>query len=265
MYLASNLKILRRRKNFTQNLVSNSLSINRSTYNGYENEVAYPSLDRLIKISDFFNINIDVLLRFDLSKLNDSEFRQLEFGSEAFIKGGNLRILTHTVDSNNRENIELVNLKAKAGYSTGYADPEFIRVLPTFQLPFLSKDKKYRGFQISGDSMEPIPHGSYVIGEFVQNWYSLKDGEACIILTMDEGIVFKCIENKLKSRKKLGLFSLNSTYSPYTIDAGDIKEIWKFVYYISGKFPEEFDPNIQIHKEIVKINEELSEIRKKLP
>jgi hypothetical protein len=34
------------------------------------------------------------------------------------------------VTPDNRENIELVNEKAKAGYTTGYADPEFIGDLP---------------------------------------------------------------------------------------------------------------------------------------
>ncbi|MCK7533612.1 MAG: hypothetical protein MZV63_22565 [Marinilabiliales bacterium] len=29
--------------------------------------------------------------------------------------------------------------KAKAGYTTGYADPEFIGDLPLFNLPFLSR------------------------------------------------------------------------------------------------------------------------------
>ena len=47
------------------------------------------------------------------------------------------------------------------GYTRGFADPEFVKVLPVFQLPFLSRDKKYRTFQISGDSMLPIPDGSY--------------------------------------------------------------------------------------------------------
>ena len=53
-------------------------------------------------------------------------------------------MLTTTVDSKNKENIEVINQKASAGYRTGFADPEYIKVLPTFQLPFLSADKKYR-------------------------------------------------------------------------------------------------------------------------
>jgi len=53
-----------------------------------------------------------------------------------YIKGSNLRVLATTVDIANNENIEMVAEKAKAGYTTGYADPEFISELPVFQFPF---------------------------------------------------------------------------------------------------------------------------------
>src|SRR4030065_178917 len=50
------------------------------------------------------------------------------------------------------------------GYATGFADPEYISELPVFQLPFLSKQKKYRTFQLTGDSMLPITPKSWVTG-----------------------------------------------------------------------------------------------------
>jgi transcriptional regulator with XRE-family HTH domain len=257
MYIAGNLKILRKRRRFTQDTVADSINIKRSTYNGYENSVSYPSLQSLIKLSEFFRISTDALLKTDMTKLGERELLMLEAGSEVFVQGNNLRILTHTVNNDNEENVELVNLKAKAGYTSGFADPDFLKVLPVFQLPFLSRDRKYRAFQISGDSMEPIPHGSYVVGEFVQNWFSLKDGDACIILTLNDGIVFKCVENKLRNMKKLGLYSLNPTYNPYNLDASDIKEIWKFVHYISDKMPEQSLTDISIHKELANIKKDV--------
>ncbi len=260
MNIAGNLKILRKRRKFTQDIVADAIQVKRSTYNGYENSVSYPSLQALVKLSDFFRISTDALLKTDLTKLGERELAMLEAGSEVFVKGNNLRILTHTVDNDNEENVELVNLKAKAGYTAGFADPEFIKVLPVFQLPFLSREKKYRAFQISGDSMEPIPHGSYVVAEFVQNWLSLKDGNACIILTINDGIVFKCIENKLQDMKKLGLYSLNPEYEPYNIDASDIQEIWKFVHYISDKMPQQMLTDIGIHTELANIKKDVKSL-----
>ncbi|HPE42899.1 MAG TPA: S24 family peptidase, partial [Bacteroidales bacterium] len=142
------------------------------------------------------------------------------------------------VDQNNNENIELVTEKAKAGYGTGFADPEFIKVLPAFHLPFLSKSKKYRTFQISGDSMLPIPDKSYVTGEYVIDWQFIRSHQPYIILTREEGVVFKIVENRLKEEGKLLLSSLNPLYEPYELQANEIREVWKFVHYISSEMPE---------------------------
>ena len=114
--------------------------------------------------------------------------------------------------------------KAKAGYVSGFADPEYISILPTFRLPFLSKQKKYRTFQVSGDSMLPIPDKAWVTGVYIQDWSALRDKDAYIILTADEGIVFKVVENRLKHEEKLILHSLNPLYKPYDLHAKDIRE-----------------------------------------
>jgi len=264
MHLSLNLKTLRKRRNRTQDDVASALNLTRPTYSGYENNVASPGLDVLIKLSEYYKVSTDVLLKTNLSSFGESELRLIESGNDVYVSGSNIRVLTGTVDAKNNENIELVNIKAKAGYTRGFADPEFIKVLPVFQLPFLSKDKKYRTFQISGDSMLPIPDGSFVTGEFIQNWYSLKDGDACIVLTLDDGIVFKCIENKIKSYGKLGVYSLNKEFEPYSIDVGDIKEIWKFVNYISPKLPEPIDDNTILQREVANLSDKIDLIMRKL-
>ena len=114
------------------------------------------------------------------------------------------------------ELIEMIPLKASAGYAAGYADPDYIKVLPTFHLPFLSKDRKYRSFPIKGDSMPPVVEGSYVVAEFIQNWMSIRSGTPCIVITKDDGIVFKVVHNLLKSEQALQLCSTNTFYEPYT-------------------------------------------------
>jgi hypothetical protein len=133
-----------------------------------------------------------------------------------------------------------------------------------FQLPFLSKQKKYRTFQLSGDSMLPIPHGSWVTGEFIQDWNSIISGHAYIILTLDEGIVFKIVENFLDEESKLILFSLNPAYNEYDIHVSQIKEVWQFVHYISTEIPDPSEPKDKLFKAMETIRKDVEMIRKKV-
>lgn len=264
MHFGKNIKQLRKRRKRTQEDVATGLNMKRSTLSGYENDVAEPGLETLMSLSKYFGISIDTLVNTDLSALSESQLSELERGFDVFIKGSSLRILATTVDSNNNENIELVNQKASAGYSRGYGDPEYISVLPVFQLPFLSKSKKYRTFQISGDSMHPIPHGAYVTGEYIQNWSYLKKDDACVILTYDEGVVFKILGNTIAYKSPVILRSLNTQFKPYEIESESIKEIWKFVNYISSDIPETDNSDFEIFRTMANLREDVEQIKKKL-
>jgi transcriptional regulator with XRE-family HTH domain len=249
----------------TQDDVAVALGMKRSTLSGYENAIAQPGIEALVSFSNYFRVAIDTLVRVDLTKLPESQLRQLEKGYDVFIKGSNLRVLATTVGQDNLENIELVTEKAKAGYKSGFADPEYISILPTFRLPFLSKQKKYRTFQISGDSMLPIPEGAWVTGVFVQDWNSLRSRDACIILTSEEGIVFKVVENKIKDEGKLILHSLNPAYEPYEIAVIDIREIWQFINYISPEIPENIaNTTYQLTQTVKKLSNEVKAIQTRL-
>lgn len=238
MYFSANIKLLRNRKNRTQEDVSVALDMKRSTLSGYENNVAQPNLEALIAFSGYYKVSLDILVKEDLSTWSEKRLTELEMGFDTYIKGSKLRVLATTVNDEGKENIELVNEKAKAGYTTGFADPEFIERLPTFNLPFLHKERKYRSFQISGDSMLPIPSGAYVTGEFIMDWRTIKSGTPCIIVSEEDGIVFKVVDNHLAERKVLVCKSLNPLFSPFEMRAADVKEVWKFVHYISTQLPE---------------------------
>ena len=264
MYFSSNIKFFRKRKARTQDDVAFALNMKRSTLSGYENEVAKPSVEVLFAFSEYYKIAIDTLIKVNLSEIPESQLIQLERGYDVYIRGSNIRILATTVDSENDENIELVSEKAKAGYKSGFADPEYIKILPTFKLPFLLKERKYRTFQISGDSMLPIPDKSWVTGEYVENWQYIKDGKPFIILTLDDGIVFKIIENKIEQDGKLILYSLNNYYEPYEIEIKEVKEIWKFVNYISSEMPEHNMERDDLVEEVKALRKEVKAIQMKL-
>ncbi len=264
MYFASNIKFLRRRRGRTQDDVASALQMKRSTLSGYENGVAQPGIDALVAFSGYFNISLDTMLKVDLTHLSESQLGELERGYDAYIRGSNLRVLTTTVAPDNRENIELVNEKAKAGYTTGYADPEFIGDLPLFNLPFLSRDRKYRTFQLRGDSMLPIPDKSWVTGEFLQDWRGIRSGKAYIILTISDGIVFKVVENNIEKSGRLTLYSLNPLYEPYEVHVNDVREIWKFVNYISDELPDPVLPEKQLMRTVASMKHDLDQLKKSM-
>lgn len=237
-YFGTNLKILRKRRARSQADLSQSLKLTRSSLSAYEVGTAEPNYDTLMRISKYFKVPIDVFLKDDLHEFSELRLTNLENGFDVDVSGKKLRVLTTTVNQENEENIELVPMAAQAGYTQGLYDPEYIKVLPTFQLPFLSKDRKYRTFPISGDSMPPISHGSFVTGEFIQNWNYVKDGYPYIIVTKEDGIVFKVVYNKIKSNKTFLLCSTNTAYEAYEVKVDDILEIWKFTNYINSDAPE---------------------------
>ena len=238
MNTGKNLKSLRKHKGMSQEEIAQALSMNRSTYSGYENGVALPNIENLISFSEYFKISIDDLVKKDFSGFSISDWENYSASWKDDAKGTHLRILAALVDQNNDEMIEMIPEKARAGYVAGFSDPEFMKVLPTLQIPFLSKDRKHRAFPISGDSMPPVNNGSHVIGEFIQDWTQLKSGTACIVVTKEDGIVFKFVYNHLEENQSLLLVSSNPLFEPYSVKMKDIIEIWKFSAYFSKDLPD---------------------------
>ena len=234
MYFAENLRFLRKRRNKSQVNLAVELDLARTTLSGYERNVQ-PPFKTLIKISDYFSISLDALIKYKLDALSEFQFSQIEKGFDIDITGNKLRLLTISVDNEGEENIEMIPVKAQAGYTNSYGDLDFIASLPKFKLPFLPKNKTYRSFQIKGDSMLPIQEDSWVTCSYLENWKHIKNGKACIVVTKDEGIVFKLVYNRL-SEKKFLMVSSNPEYSPYEIPVSHILEIWQFETYNSFTF-----------------------------
>lgn len=239
IFLGSNLKFLRERKRRSQDDMATFIGITRSDVNNYENNNSLPPIEKLLKISEYFGISINTFLILDFTKLSPAEVSNLEKGQDIYVKGSRLRILATTVNEENENNVEMVSTKAKAGYTAGYADPEFIGKLPSYHFPLLSKNKKYRMFQIDGDSMLPIRNRSWITCEYVEDWRTIENGQGYVIVTKDDGLVFKRVYNRIKQSGKLLLVSTNSFYEPYEIDVNEVLEVWKFALRFSDQMIEE--------------------------
>lgn len=237
-----NIRFLRKQKGLTQQQFADMLNIKRATLGAYEEGRARPNLDVQRELTKIFNISLDQLITKNLSKLVAKNlFKEARTGKD--ITGSDLRVLSITVDKEENEQIQLVPVKASAGYLNGYADPEFIEELPRFNLPMLSGGT-YRAFEISGDSMLPLQPGSIVVGEYTGNWNDIKDGHTYVVLSKEEGVVYKRLFSSVEKDGKLILRSDNPSYSPYDIHIDDVLELWKAKLYIS-QVPAETDMNME--------------------
>jgi transcriptional regulator with XRE-family HTH domain/uncharacterized ubiquitin-like protein YukD len=211
-----NMKYLRKTRGWTQQEFADKLRIKRSLLGAYEEERAEPRIDVLEVVCDMFKLTLDDILRKDLS---DNKSNYLAKRRAIKLTGG-------------RSEIPFVPVKAAAGYLAGYGDPEFIDELNTFTLPMLSGGN-YRAFEIVGDSMLPTPSGSVIVCEKVESPDTLKNNATCIVVSRNEGIVYKRVQKNIKVKNKLTLVSDNPSYQPYTVSTEDVLEIWESQYIIA--------------------------------
>ena len=226
--ISSNLKYLRKKKGLTQQQFADSMDIKRSLVGAYEEDRAEPKYELLKKFAEFYELSMDEMIN---ETIND-KWKPKPKGDPA-----NIRVLSISVDSEDNENIELVPVKASAGYLNGFSDPQFISKLPKFHLPMF-RQGTYRAFEISGDSMLPLQSGTIVVGEYLENWNDVKPNDTYVIISKGDGLVYKRIGSKFKENKALKLISDNPVYEPYSIAGEDVLEIWKAKAYISTSFPE---------------------------
>mgnify|MGYP001821199873 CR=1 FL=1 len=255
--IAQNLQYLRSQRGLSQEAMADELGITRSRIGSYEENRSEPSIETLIHFSVYFGLPIDVMVKHDLNLSKDRSFIEL----------GNHRVLFPiVVNDENEDNIEVVPLKASAGYLNGYADPEYIEQLGQIKLPFIPTGK-HRAFPIKGDSMLPIKEGSWVIGKFMEDMREVRNGRTYVLLTKDEGIVYKRVyksesENEEES-DVLILKSDNKIYEPYPVHLKDILEIWEFTCSIRTEEYEEGELKVEsIMRMLRELQVELEPLKK---
>jgi transcriptional regulator with XRE-family HTH domain len=222
-HIQANIKHLRALKKFSQERFADELGWSRSMVGSYEEGRSEPPIDRLIDLSNYFNIPIDILVKNDLRLAKDT----------SFIEVGNRRVLFPvTVNENNEDLIEIIPAKASAGYLSGYDDPEYIEQLQKIKLPFLPTGT-HRAFPIKGDSMLPVKDGSFVVAKFVDDIEDVRDGRTYVVLTREDGLVYKRVYNHIEEEDNLTLHSDNKMYMPYKVNIRDVLELWEFTCCIN--------------------------------
>lgn len=220
-FIQTNIRHLRTSKGYSQEQIAEELGWTRSMVGSYEEGRSEPSIDRLIVLSNYFDIPIDILVKNDLRIAKNT----------SFIEVGNKRVLFPiTINEMNEDLIDIIPAKASAGYMEGYADPEYIEQLEKIKLPFLPTGT-HRAFPIKGDSMLPVKDGSFVVARFIESVDDIKDGRTYIVLTKEDGLVYKRVYRK--DDKSLIMHSDNKSYNPYSVKNEEILELWEFTCCIN--------------------------------
>lgn len=251
--IASNIRFLRQWKGLSQEQLADELQITRSRVGGYEEGRNEPPIDLLIRLSEFFHVAIDALVRGDLKKTN----------LDGLMKVGKNRILFPILlDQEGNDMVELIPLKASAGYTRGYADPEYIEKLPKMKLPFLPSGK-HRAFPIKGDSMPPIREGSFVIAKYVERFDDIKLGQTYIVVTKDDGLTYKRVMAWHKKEGTFELHSDNKVYAPFKVKVEDVLEVWEYTCSINMSQYKEDELNLDsIMNMLRSLKVEIAEIKR---
>lgn len=119
-------------------------------------------------------------------------------------------------------------------YLANYQKSEYIKSLSTFTLPFINSDKS-RAFEMGSDF--PMPN-SIVIGSYVEHWANILDGKFYVLITPQQGVIYRRVYNQIKVKGTLLLSSDDPSIPSFEISLKSIAEIWEVQAFISKEMPE---------------------------
>lgn len=292
IFFSDNLKTLRGEKGETQASIASLVNKRATAISSWENGLSEPSFQDLVILSDYFGVSIGDLIG---KNINDGNLNTEKHVHKNTQKGnlnsnriGNLnRVydqnevpipryfpagidynfgLPKVISTNNsgNENIIHVPVRARAGYLTGYGDPEFVETLPAYTLPGLH-DKSFRSFEVEGLSMRPtLQPRDWVVGEWVENVMNIRDNRIHIVVTKNDGVLIKRVLNRISERGKIYLKSdtiqNRADYPTIEMDPSDVAEIW----YARMRFGTDFSEPSEVFTKINDLEIQMMEVKKRL-
>lgn len=226
MTLAQRIKILRKELGLNQTEFAQRIGITQTSLSQIEGEKNGISYDVYKSIISEFKV--DPMWLMDGIGSMFVSLNSNRDGKRAAIP------LVVQVNSDEEENIVMVDRKAAAGYLQHQQDADFIANLPSFRLPGY-RGKTFRAFEISGDSMLPgIVSGDMIVGAYVESLAEIKSGNVYIVVTHDGSVVAKRVS--FLGNDTYELKSDNTIYEPYAVKAEDIAQVWKAESRITREF-----------------------------
>jgi transcriptional regulator with XRE-family HTH domain len=244
---SNNLKAFRSKTGLKQSEIAELVGITASTWSNYEIAKTEPDIDTIVKIAKAMDLTVDALLTRDVSLIAESLIKKMRENAspnaspyaslmaqskvnEPELSSPSRIPKLVTVDAQGNENVVFVPVRARAGYLSGYEDPEFIQTLPTYSMPGM-RNGTFRAFETYGHSMVPTFQESDVIfGRYVANFNEIRDDRVYVVVTKRDGVVVKRVINRISIEGKLILNSDNQRhlgeYPPIIVDPEEILEMW---------------------------------------
>jgi transcriptional regulator with XRE-family HTH domain len=135
----------------------------------------------------------------------------------------------------------LVKANAIKEYLANCQKVDYLRSLPTISLPFVNSERS-RAFEMGNDF--PLQN-SIVVGNGISDWSEVKDGKFYVLLTAQQGVIYRRVYNQVKIKGALLLSSDNPTIPSFEISIKDVVEIWEVNSFISQQLPE---PHISLER-----------------
>src|SRR5690606_41406107 len=76
--ISKNIRHLRQLKGLTQEELAEALQVPRSRIGSYEEDRSSPTIEMLIKYSDYFKLPVDSLIKHDLTKARGTSFLEID-------------------------------------------------------------------------------------------------------------------------------------------------------------------------------------------
>lgn len=99
-YLNKNIRFLRKRKRFGQEVLAKRFNVTIQTVSGWERGVGAPKLEALIGLSEMFKVPIDDIVKVDLSRerISPPESPTIQDKSSTYIKALEVAIRSRCPD-----------------------------------------------------------------------------------------------------------------------------------------------------------------------
>lgn len=220
--VSNNIKLLRRKHQFTQEQFAEKLGIKRSLLGAYEEARAKPRLEVLVKAASVFNVSVDALVAEDFSRNGvPANAPQAANGK-------------YTPPRPQGQPIILIDKHQQDSYFQNREDQQYLAALPELRLPMMAgQGNAYRAFEIAEEAMPPVVPGTVVVGQRQENLQAIQDGTVCVVITRAEGVLLRQVYNRIARDGTLQLQATHPAYTRTTLPVlGKEAEVWEVAWYL---------------------------------